>query len=203
MLIGISGGSGSGKSSFIHALQKRLTSDDVALISEDNYYKDWDLQLKDSKGIINFDIPEAIDHPALLSDLDKLKRGETIMRKEYTFNNDKKLASDIVVHPAKIYLIEGLFIFHHRPLADLLDLKILIHAKDELKIIRRIQRDQTERNYPIEDVLYRYQYHVGPAYDQYIRPYIDEMDIIINNNTHFQAAIEIFEAWIKSKISSS
>ncbi|NOT38427.1 MAG: uridine kinase [Saprospiraceae bacterium] len=200
MIIGISGGSGSGKSTFIQELRNRFDFSDLGLISEDNYYKEWHLQSKDSRGVINFDIPDAIDHEALLKDLDLLKNNQIVARKEYSFNNVQKEPQDIIVKPAKIYIIEGLFIFHNKALSNLLNLKVLIHAKDELKIIRRIKRDQNERNYPIDDVLYRYQYHVGPAYDLYIRPYLEDMDIVINNNTHFNAAIELFEAWIRSKL---
>ncbi len=198
-LIGISGGSGSGKSSFIKELRKRFNENELGLISEDNYYKNKENQLIDEQGVINFDIPEAIDQFKLIRDLEQLQKGKTIIKKEYTYNNDSKVAREIILLPAKVYIIEGLFIFHHRDLMASLDLKVLIHAKEELKIIRRIKRDQVERNYPIEDVLYRYEHHVGPAYEKYIRPYIEELDIIINNNTHFNTAIEIFDAWIRSR----
>ncbi|MCC6815158.1 MAG: uridine kinase [Saprospiraceae bacterium] len=200
MLIGISGGSGSGKSSFIKELRQYFTEEELALISEDNYYKEWHLQKLDEKGIINFDIPEAIDHDALIKDLTRLNKGEIIHRHEYTFNNDKQVSKEYFIKPAKVYIIEGLFIFHNKELFNKLDLKVLIHAKDELKIIRRIRRDQLERNYPIDDVLYRYEFHVAPSYEKYIKPYIEEMDLIINNNDHFKVAVDLFKCWIKSKL---
>ncbi len=198
MIIGISGGSGSGKTSFINALQSTFGPKELAVISEDNYYKQWDLQTKDENGVINFDIPEAIDHEALVEDLKLISVGTALERPEYTFNNVLQHPKSIHVQPAKVVILEGLFIFHHKDVSNLLDMRILIHARDELKIIRRIGRDQRERNYPMDDVLYRYQYHVAPAYDRYIKPYIEEIDLIINNNQHFNRALELFKAYIRS-----
>ena len=82
----------------------------------------------------------------------------------------------------------------------MLDLSVLIHAKDNLKIIRRINRDKTERNYPLEDVLYRYEHHVAPAYDKYIDPYIDELDLIINNNKSFDRGVDVLTAFIREHL---
>jgi uridine kinase len=79
----------------------------------------------------------------------------------------------------------------------MMDLSILIHARDELKLIRRIHRDQEERNYPLEDVLYRYQYHVAPAYQKYIAPYLEEIDLTINNNNHFRTGVDLLTSYIR------
>ncbi|MBK9223296.1 MAG: uridine kinase [Saprospiraceae bacterium] len=200
MFIGICGGSGAGKTAFINQLRTRFTESELGLISEDNYYFPMPLQKTDNRGVINFDIPESIDHEAFISDLYKLRRGEVVSRAEYTFNNDQSRAKLLQIPPAKIYIIEGLFILYHQDTRDLLDLSILIHAKDNLKIIRRINRDKEERNYPIEDVLYRYQYHVAPAYDRYIDPYIDELDLIINNNNSFDKGVDVLSAFIQSNL---
>ncbi len=197
MFIGICGGSGAGKTAFINALRNHFAESELGLISEDNYYYPGHLQKLDSNGIVNYDIPEAIDHEAFISDLHKLKAGEKVERKEYTFNNDLQTAKLICIHPAKVYIVEGLFILYHEDTRDLLDLTVLIHAKDNLKIIRRINRDKDERNYPLDDVLYRYQYHVTPAYDKYIKPYIDELDIIINNNQSFDKGVDLLSAYIR------
>jgi uridine kinase len=99
--------------------------------------------------------------------------------------------------------VEGLFILYHEDTRKLLDLSLLIHAKDNLKIIRRINRDKEERNYPLEDVLYRYQYHVAPAYEKYIDPYIEELDIIINNNQSFGRGVDLLSAYIREHLSKS
>ncbi|MBK9107381.1 MAG: uridine kinase [Saprospiraceae bacterium] len=196
MLIGISGGSGAGKTAFIRALRAQFSEQQLGLISEDNYYKPRHLQQSDDKGVINFDIPDAIDHEAFMRDMQHLRKNEVVSRLEYTFNNDHHEAKTVTVLPAAVYLVEGLFILHHEDTRELLDLTVLIHAKDNLKIIRRITRDKTERNYPLEDVLYRYQHHVAPAYEKYIEPYLDEIDIIINNNKSFDKGVDLIAAYI-------
>ncbi len=197
MFIGISGGSGAGKTAFINRLRQLFESHELGLISEDNYYLPREKQKTDERGIINFDVPEAIDHEAFIADLQKLKTGQIVRREEYTFNNSQRAAKILEIQTAKVYIVEGLFIFYHEDTRNLLDLTVLIHAKENLKIIRRITRDKEERNYPLEDVLYRYQHHVAPAYDRYIEPYLDEIDVIINNNKSFDKGIALLASYIK------
>jgi uridine kinase len=98
--------------------------------------------------------------------------------------------------------VEGLFVFHYKKIVPLLDLKVFINAKENLKVIRRIYRDQVERNYPIEDVLYKYQHHVLPAYEQFIQPYKNEADIVVNNNEHFEQGLAVLTGFLKNKLES-
>ena len=200
MFIGICGGSGAGKTAFINTLRKKFNESELGVISEDNYYFPIELQRADDNGIINFDIPQAIDHGSFISDLHRLKDGKKVERKEYTFNNDLQTGKIISISPAQVYLVEGLFILYHTDTKNLLDLTLMIHAKDNLKIIRRINRDREERNYPIEDVLYRYQYHVTPAYAKYIDPYVDELDLIINNNQNFDRGVDLLSHYIRANL---
>lgn len=97
-------------------------------------------------------------------------------------------------------IIEGLFIYHYPELRSLFDLKLFVHAKDNLKLIRRIKRDRVERNYPLEDVIYRYEHHVMPAFEKYIEAYREDSDIIINNNKSFENSLEVIRAFIHSKL---
>ncbi len=203
MFIGICGGSGAGKTAFINALRKHFEKNELGLISEDNYYHPRNQQKTDSHGIINFDEPDAIDHSAFIADLLKLKKGIQVERKEYTFNNDLQTPAIVIVPPARMYIVEGLFILHHADTRELLDLTVLIHAKDNLKIIRRIHRDREERNYPLDDVLYRYKHHVAPAYEKYIEPYIDELDIIINNNQNFDKGVDLLSSYIRMSLNKT
>ncbi|MBK8736855.1 MAG: uridine kinase [Saprospiraceae bacterium] len=200
MLIGVTGGSGAGKTEFIKQLRTRFKESELALISADNYYLPRETLAKDERGVINFDLPETIDHIAFVEDLKLLKQNKTVRRKEYTFNNEKATAKEIVLSSATVYIVEGLFILHEEKVRELLDLIILIDADDVKKISRRIIRDQTERNYPLEDVLYRYNNHVAPAYQKFILPYLENIDIIINNNHHFGKALEVISAYIKNLV---
>ncbi len=200
IIIGISGGSGSGKTTFIKNLEARFQNEEVSFISFDNYYKPREQQQSDGKGIKNFDLPESMDIEAFLSDLNELINGNEISRIEYTFNNAESIPEKITIKPGKVIIVEGLFIYHYPALKEKFDLKLFVSANDEIKIIRRIKRDKVERNYPLEDVLYRYENHVIPSYKRYIEPYKSEMDLIINNNQNFQRAEEVIQLYIQSKL---
>jgi len=197
-LIGITGGSGSGKTTFIEKIKSSFTKQEICIISLDNYYKPIEEQTLDARGIENFDLPEAIDDDKLYQHLQRLRKGEQFSIKEYTFNNPKADARTIEYYPAPIIVVEGLFVFHYKQIQEMLDLKIYIHAKENLKVIRRIRRDRVERNYPLDDVLYRYEHHVLPAFEKYVRPYIDDADIIINNNAHFDMGLEVMLGFLKT-----
>ncbi len=196
LVIGVSGGSGSGKTTFVNALRDNLKERRVCFLSLDNYYLPRDEQAVDDAGFKNFDLPGSIDVRALVSDLETLISGNDIVRTEYTFNNSKSVAKEIRLVPADVYIIEGLFIYHYEELRKFFDLKLFVDAKDVLKVIRRIERDRIERNYPITDVAYRYQNHVLPSYEQYIGIYKDDCDIVINNNDTFHRSLAVMTAYI-------
>lgn len=202
LVIGISGGSGSGKTTFIHELSQHFTKQEVVIVSMDDYYKPKSEQEKDEQGVVNFDLPDSIDAIAFYKDIQKLRSGLPFTRMEYTFNNKLKEPRELHFQPAPVIIVEGLFIFHQPEIFDLLDLKILIDADNVKKLIRRVKRDNTERNYPLEDVLYRYEHHVLPCYDSYIKPYISQLDIIINNNHSFDPALNMLEGYLRYFLSS-
>jgi len=202
-MIGIAGGSGSGKTSFIRELRKVFSEDELCILSQDNYYKERGLQSRDENDVQNFDLPESILTQEMIRDIELLKSGQTVIRKEYVFNNEKATSRMLTFKPAPVIIVEGLFTFHDAQLMEKYDLKLFIQAKDNLKVIRRIKRDRLERNYPLEDVLYRYERHVLPAYEKYILPYKEEADIIINNNNHFRAGLEVIIGFIQDRIPAS
>lgn len=197
-LIGISGGSGSGKTSFLKGLKDCLDPNQACFISFDDYYRPREDQQKDSNGISNFDLPESMEVADFVRDLDLLIEGKSVKRLEYTFNNENLTPQELVIEPAEVIIVEGLFVYHYKTLKERFDLKLFVDADDELKIIRRIIRDKEERNYPLEDVLYRYKNHVIPSYRQYIEPYVKEMDLIINNNHSFDQSLKVICQFIKS-----
>lgn len=199
LIIGISGGSGSGKTSFIRDIKAHFPNGEITLLSQDEYYHPREQQFIDKNGIKNFDLPTSIDLDTFVDDIKKLKRGEVVKRVEYTFNNEQAEPKLLQFDPAEILIVEGLFIFHHEPIRSLLDFKIMIYASSAITVIRRIQRDRIERNYPLEDVLYRYEHHVLPAYEKYIEPYIDEVDIVINNNKNYNNALAMFVNYLKHR----
>lgn len=196
-LIGITGGSGSGKTSLIKKLREYFTPEEVCIISQDDYYKPRHLQLIDENGVRNFDLPESIEYEQLAIDVKKLLHFQAVERMEYVFNNETKSPKKLVFLPAPIIVIEGLFVFHFEKMMEKpYDIRLFINAKDNIRVIRRIKRDRIERNYPLEDVLYRYEHHVMPSYEKYIEPYVRRADLVINNNYDFDAALEVFRSFI-------
>lgn len=200
-IIGITGGSGSGKTLFLKRLLDDFTEDEVCLISQDTYYRDRDQQPVDEQGVKNFDLPESIDFEEYKRDILALKNGQEVTREEYTYNNPDAEPKLIVSKPAPIIVVEGLFVLYFKEIADLLDLKVFIDAKDYIKLKRRIIRDERERGYDLEDVLYRYENHVMPTYEDYIRPHKKHADLIIPNHKHFDKAQAVLAAFMRSKIS--
>ncbi|HEX6225800.1 MAG TPA: uridine kinase [Chryseolinea sp.] len=198
--LGITGGSGSGKTFFIKALSAHFQPEEVCLISQDHYYKPRDTQQIDERGIKNFDLPESIEREQLHADILKLKRGETLLKKEYAFNTPNVTLSTLEFKPAPILIIEGLFVQYFPEIERELDLKIFIEAKDYLKLSRRIRRDNEERGYDLDDVLYRYHHHVMPIYESLIKPLKHKADFIIPNNQHFERALDVLVRALKSRL---
>lgn len=198
--IGITGGSGSGKTFFLRNLASRFGEHELCLISQDHYYHPRETQKTDERGVKNFDLPESIDHKQFHNDILVLKRGEILRKKEYTFNNPNIVPKDLEFKPAPVIIIEGLFVQYFPDIEKELDLKIFIEAKDYLKLSRRIRRDNEERGYDLDDVLYRYQHHVMPIYETLINPLKHRADIIIPNNSHFDRALDLLTLAIKAKL---
>jgi len=196
----MTGGSGSGKTRIIHELRAAFDEKDLCIISQDEYYKPGDEQVWDGMGYQNFDLPESIDHAAFIRDLDRLASGEPVRKEQYVFNNPAQSAKLLCYVPAPVILLEGLFLLHVPGIRDRLDLKLFIDAEDVIKLKRRIVRDARERNYPLEDVLHRYEHHVLPSYRAFIEPYRQLADLVINNHTTYDQAIEVIRILIEAKV---
>jgi uridine kinase len=198
--IGISGGSGSGKTHFIRSLSTYFKTGEICQISQDHYYKPIDQQLRDDRGVDNFDIPDSIDVEKLAADIRALKAGNTIVKSAYRFNNAQATPEQLTFQPAPIIIVEGLFVHYFPEIARELDLKIFIEAKDHIKLTRRIKRDNDERGYDLNDVLYRYQYHVMPVYESMIKPLQASADFIIPNNNRIDHAVELLARALRSYV---
>ncbi|MBB3700358.1 uridine kinase [Flammeovirga yaeyamensis] len=199
-IVGITGGSGSGKTTFIKNLTKLIGKENVCTVSQDNYYIDKDKQPEDKKGIKNFDTPYSIDLEKFYQDITKLKNGEEVQIQEYTFNNASATPKMLKFVPKKVIILEGIFVFHDPRVLEIIDLKLFIEAKAHLKLSRRIKRDNVERGYDINDVLYRYENHVMPAYENYIKPHKENVDIIVRNDRNFDVALDVVKTFLLGKI---
>ena len=199
-IVGITGGSASGKTHFLRSLMAAFPSDQVCLVSQDNYYRDIDQQPKDREGIENFDMPESIDHELYSDHIKTLVSGKEVVVKEYNFNNATAPDTFITYNPAPVIIVEGIFVFHFREVANMLDLRLFVDATEMVKIKRRIIRDNRERGYDLDDVLYRYEHHVNPTYRQFIEPYKDKADLIVPNNHNYDKALGVIVGHLQHEI---
>ncbi|HVW96754.1 MAG TPA: hypothetical protein VHA56_12365 [Mucilaginibacter sp.] len=184
-ILGIAGGSGSGKTFFLNCFLKHFAPEEVCLVSQDDYYFPVAHNMtKEENKHYNFDLPATIDHYHFEADIESLTSGRSVTKKEYTFNNADAIPRMLEIKPAPIIIVEGLFILHFRKIADSLDLKIFIEADDDIALQRRLKRDLIERGYSHDDVMYKWINHVVPAYKEFLLPYKNECDRIIVNNTH-------------------
>lgn len=190
-IVGISGGSASGKTSFLKGLNQVLPNHSTCIVSQDNYYLPIQEQSKDLNNQVNYDLPTSIDREAFYMDMMLLSNGELVEREEYTFNNSSKQAKFITMQPAPLLIMEGLFIFHYSEISDALDLKIYIDSEESIKLKRRLKRDKDERGYPEETVMYQWENHVMPAYLAYLKPYKQYADIIVSNNHSYEKGLEV------------
>ena len=175
-------------------------AEQVCRISQDNYYRPIHEIPRDENGVENFDLPETIDHHLFAEHIAVLRAGREVQQKEYTFNNPLIKPEILVFEPRPIIIVEGIFVLYFPDIARLIDLKIFVDAKEHVKIKRRIIRDNNERGYDLDDVLYRWEHHVAPTYDKYILPLRSEADMIINNNTRFDTGLDVLVGFLKKKL---
>lgn len=190
-IVGITGGSASGKTSFLNALKEGFPDNEVCLISFDNYYKPLPQIPLDNNGQPNFDEPQALDIDAFVSDLEKLKKGASYERAEYNFNIPGVVPKIIKHHSARIIIVEGLFIFSEPEILKHLNLRIYVDANHEIRWNRRVNRDRNERNVMDEMSRYQWKHHVEPSESKYLIPYKEIADIIILNNTSFKVGLQL------------
>ncbi|MCB0478956.1 MAG: uridine kinase [Crocinitomicaceae bacterium] len=182
MIVGICGGSGSGKTSLVDKLASYFSQDEITILSMDDYYKKFEEQSKDANGIVNFDLPEAIEHDKIVRDIERLKNGEEIEITEYTFNNPKIQPATKVLKPAKVLIVEGIFLLYFKEILDLVDLSVYIEVDSNIQLTRRLERDLSVRGYSEEQIHYQWEHHVLPCFQNYIEPFVKNADIVINNN---------------------
>lgn len=201
--IGIAGGSASGKTTFISELNRIFAPHEVCVVSQDHYYKPLSEQPLDENGEINFDRPDGIDFRRILRDITKLRNGKKVEMVEYTFNNPEKFPKSITFHPAPVLILEGLFIYTDTKLNKLFDLKVYIEADPDIMLKRRMKRDTSERGMNREQVMYQWENHVMPAYERFLLPYREHVDMIVLNNTHFEQSLAVIVNHIRHLIGES
>ncbi|NLN32364.1 MAG: uridine kinase [Flavobacteriaceae bacterium] len=204
LIIGIAGGTGSGKTTVVRNILKHLNTENVLVVSQDNYYKDHNELSLEERQKINFDHPRSIDFELLTEHVMKLKNGEIIQQPVYSFITHSRTDETLVTHPKNVIIVEGILVLTNPELRELFDVKIFVHADSDERLIRRIQRDITERGRDLEEVLNRYRTTLKPMHEQFIEPSKIHADIIVPNmKKKNEAAIQLLSTLIKDKLSTT
>ena len=201
LVIGIAGGSGSGKSTVVRAITEKLKGKRVVVIPQDSYYKDSSDLSDEEKRTHNFDHPDAIDWQLLCEQLATLKQGRSIQQPVYSYISCSRSKTETVqVDPADVIIIEGILIFTCKPLRQQMDIKLFVDADDDDRLMRVMARDISERGKDVHWVIERYSRTVKPMYLQFIEPSKRYADIIIPQGGHNRVAIDIITATVEKSL---
>jgi uridine kinase len=200
LILGIAGGTGSGKTTVVNQILNELPADEVCVISQDSYYKETTDLSYNERTKINFDHPKAIDFDLLVQHLVQLRNNEVIEQPVYSFVTHNRVKDTLKTHPRKVIIVEGILIFNSKELRDLFDIKIFVHADADERLIRRIRRDIEERGRDVNEVLNRYKNTLKPMHQQFIEPTKNFADIIIPNDRYNTVAVDIVRTVICEKL---
>ena len=197
IIIGIAGGTGSGKTTVVRKIFESLPMGEVVLLPQDSYYKDSSHVPDDQKQNINFDHPNAFDWPLLSQQVAQLRRGESIEQPTYSYLTCSRLPETIHIEPREVIIIEGILALCDPQLRAMMDLKVFVDADPDERLIRVIQRDVVERGRTAEAVMERYTRVLKPMHQQFIEPCKRYADLIVPEGGNNQVAIDILTLYIK------
>ncbi|MBG43081.1 MAG: uridine kinase [Aequorivita sp.] len=201
LIIGIAGGTGSGKTTVVDQIVEELPVDEVCVISQDSYYHDTSHLSFEERTKINFDHPKAIDFDLLVSHLKELREGNSFEQPVYSFVEHNRTGETITTFPKKVIIVEGILILAHPDIREMFDIKIFVHADSDERLIRRLKRDIATRGRDLEEVLNRYQNTLKPMHQQFIEPTKEFADIIIPTNRYNTVAVNVIRSIIHQKLS--
>lgn len=193
-IIGVAGGSGSGKSTVVNNLLSILSQDDTAVLRHDNYYRSQSDLTPEERDKINYDHPDALETDLLVRHLTQLSTGESIEQPEYDFVLDTRSERTTLVQPKKVIIVEGILIYVSEELRKLFDLKVFVDTDDDIRLLRRLQRDVAERGRTVDSVIDQYLATVRPMYQQFVWPSKRFADVIIPEGGNNQVALDLLLA---------
>lgn len=199
MIIGIAGGTGSGKTTLTLRL-KECFGEDVCVLYHDNYYKCHDEMPFEERCKLNYDHPDAFDTPLLIRDLDALRRGETIFSPTYDYTVHNRAKETVEVHPARVILVEGILIFADPQLRARMDIRIFVDTDADVRILRRIMRDVKKRGRSLDSVVEQYLTTVKPMHEQFVEPSKRFADIIVPEGGKNPVALEMIIQRVRSHV---
>ena len=199
LTIGICGGTGSGKTTLTNALMRRFP-DDISIVYQDNYYRRNDEMSPEERAKLNYDHPNAIELDLMAEQIRQLKEGKSVLCPVYDFSINNRTDETVEIKPTRVIIVEGILIFTSRELRDLLDIKVYVDADADVRILRRLSRDITERGRTIESVINQYLTTVKPMHEQFVEPSKKYADILVQNGGLNKVAAELLIGRVKEQI---
>lgn len=199
MVIGIAGGTGSGKTTLTVRLKEKF-GEDVSVLYHDNYYKSHSDMPFEERKKLNYDHPDAFDTQRMVEDLQALCRGETIQSPTYDYTIHDRSEVTVEVRPTKVVIVEGILIFENQALRDLMDIKIFVDTDADVRILRRIMRDVKERGRSLDSVVNQYLTTVKPMHEQFVEPSKRYADIVVLEGGHNLVALDMIIQRVKSHV---
>lgn len=200
ILIGIAGGTGSGKTTLADKLVESFGSDEVSILRHDNYYKRHDEMTYDERALLNYDHPDAFDTELLCEHIKMLKSGQAIEMPVYDYTVHNRSSEVIVVNPAPVIVLEGILIFAEPSLCELMDIKVFVDTDADVRILRRILRDVKERERSLDSVISQYLTTVKPMHEQFVEPSKRRADIIIPEGGENIVALQMLIERVKKHL---
>ncbi|BAP85465.1 uridine/cytidine kinase [Paucilactobacillus hokkaidonensis JCM 18461] len=197
IIIGVTGGSGSGKTSVSQAIYKQLAGKSIMILQQDTYYNDQTQMSMAERQAVNYDHPLAFDTDRLISDLKKLLSNQAIEMPVYNYAEFTRSTETILTQPRDVIILEGILILDDQRLRDLMDIKVFVDTDDDIRIIRRIQRDMQERGRSLQSVIDQYLATVKPMYHQFVEPTKRYADIIVPEGGQNTVAIDLLTTKVR------
>lgn len=203
VLLGVAGGSGSGKTTVARALLEAVGQDRIAFLAQDSYYRDLDWNAGERHADHNFDHPSAIDTERLVADLRQLKRGRAIEAPIYDFVNDRRLERTLRVEARPVVLVEGILLLAEPKVRALLDFKVFVDTDADVRLARRLERDIAERGRRVEDILRQYMATVRPMHLEFVEPSKRWADVIVPEGGANRVALEMVAARVEQLLTAA
>lgn len=200
IIIGIAGGTGSGKTTVVNKIASQFSADEVAVLSQDSYYKDNSHLTLEERQLLNFDHPDSIEFSLLNKHIEELKKGHSVEEPHYSYLTCTRAKETTTIQPKPVLIIEGILVLSNASLRKLMDIKVFVDCDSDLRLSRVIQRDIVERGRDVQDTLKRYEETVRPSHLQFIEPTKRFADIIVPEGGNNEVAIRILTNFIKQII---
>ena len=203
MIIGICGGTGSGKTTVANRILASVSASEVAFLQQDSYYRNLDQMPLDYRQKVNFDHPDALDNELFVEHVRALKAGEAVNLPIYDFKNHVRLKETMRMEPKTIIIVEGILIFNDPRLLQEMDIKVFVDTPDDIRFIRRLRRDVAERGRTVDSVIEQYLATVRPMHMQFVEPSKRYADVIIPEGGHNVVSIDLISGKIRERLANA